>query len=132
MLLLPYGQEGAGSKPAYEAGFRSLDRNCAIPIPTIQNCGLSSIDQALKKLNRMTASAKRSLIDACAKTIDFDGKTTETEIQILRGITVLCPVLWVPISNLDFFILYLCRSVRGIWQFSLDIFVICPDDHHYF
>ena len=84
--LAHYGQEGADPKPAYEAGFRSLDRNCVIPIPTIQNCGLSSIDQALKKLNRMTASAKRSLIDACAKTIDFDGKTTETEIQILRGI----------------------------------------------
>ena len=93
VLSAHYGQEGADPKPAYEAGFRSLDRNCAIPIPTIQNCGLSSIDQALKKLNRMTASAKRSLIDACAKTIDFDGKTTETEIQIRRGVLpVLCQV----------------------------------------
>ena len=89
-----YGQDGADPKPAYEAGFRSLDRSVSIPLPALQNCGLSSIDQALERLNKMSASAKRSLIDACARTIDHDGKTTDVEIQILRGIAcaLSCPL----------------------------------------
>ena len=42
----------------------------------------------------MSASEKRSLIDACARTIDHDGKTTDVEIQILRGIAcaLSCPL----------------------------------------
>ena len=78
----------------YESGFKSLDRNVSISLPELNQCGLSSIDQALEKLNKMSATAKRSLIDACARTIDHDGKSTDIEIQILRGIAcaLSCPL----------------------------------------
>ena len=74
--------------------FKSLDRNVSISLPELNQCGLSSIDQALEKLNKMSATAKRSLIDACARTIDHDGKSTDIEIQILRGIAcaLSCPL----------------------------------------
>jgi hypothetical protein len=52
------------------------------------------MDQALVRLNKLSAIGKRSLLDACARTIDHDGKTTEIEIQILRGISsaLSCPL----------------------------------------
>ena len=92
--LAHYGQDGADPKPSYESGFKSLDRNVSISLPELNQCGLSSIDQALEKLNKMSATAKRSLIDACARTIDHDGKSTDIEIQILRGIAcaLSCPL----------------------------------------
>ena len=91
--LAHYGQDGADPKPSYESGFKSLDRNVSISLPELNQCGLSS-DQALEKLNKMSATAKRSLIDACARTIDHDGKSTDIEIQILRGIAcaLSCPL----------------------------------------
>jgi hypothetical protein len=92
--LAHHGQDGADPKPAFEEGFRALERNTSIILPDKANCGLSSMDQALVRLNKLSAVGKRSLIDACARTIDHDGKTTEVEIQILRGISsaLSCPL----------------------------------------
>ncbi len=92
--LAHYGQDGADPEPAFNKGIQALDRSGHIKLPTIQECGLSSIDEAIEQLNKMSASEKRSLIDACARTIDHDGKTTDIEIQILRGIAcaLSCPL----------------------------------------
>ncbi len=92
--LAHYGQEGKDPVPAFEAGIKAIDRRSGIKLPDINKCGLSAIDQALERLNKMSASAKRSLLDACARTIDHDGKTTDIEIQILRGIAcaLSCPI----------------------------------------
>ena len=92
--LAHHGQDGADPKPAFEEGFRALERNTSIILPDKASCGLSSMDQALVRLNKLSAVGKRSLIDACARTIDHDGKTTEVEIQILRGISsaLSCPL----------------------------------------
>ena len=92
--LAHHGQDGADPKPAFEEGFRALERNTSIILPDKGSCGLSSMDQALVRLNKLSAVGKRSLIDACARTIDHDGKTTEVEIQILRGISsaLSCPL----------------------------------------
>ena len=92
--LSHYGQEGADPKPAFKKGIQALDRSGQIKLPASQDCGLSSMDKAIERLNKMSASEKRSLIDACARTIDHDGKTTDIEIQILRGIAcaLSCPL----------------------------------------
>ena len=92
--LSHYGQDGADPKPAFNYGMKSLDRSGLIKLPASKDCGLSSMDKAIERLNKMSATEKRSLIDACARTIDYDGKTTNIEIQILRGIacTLSCPL----------------------------------------
>ena len=92
--LSHYGQDGADPKPAFKKGMLALDRSGEIKLPAINDCGLSSIDKSIERLNKMSASEKRSLIDACARTIDHDGKTTDVEIQILRGIAcaLSCPL----------------------------------------
>ena len=92
--LSHYGQDGADPKPAFNKGMQALDRSGQIKLPASQDCGLSSMDKAIERLNKLSASEKRSLIDACACTIDHDGKTTDIEIQILRGIAcaLSCPL----------------------------------------
>jgi len=92
--LSHYGQDGADPKPAFNKGMQALDRSGQIKLPASQDCGLSSMDKAIERLNKLSASEKRSLIDACASTIDHDGKTTDIEIQILRGIAcaLSCPL----------------------------------------
>ncbi|MBT3666437.1 MAG: M48 family metallopeptidase [Opitutae bacterium] len=92
--LSHHGQDGADPKPSFKDGIRALDRNYDIPVPDKESCGLSSMDQALERLNKLSAVGKRSLLDACARTIDHDGKTTDVEIQILRGISsaLSCPL----------------------------------------
>ena len=92
--LAYHGQDGADPQPAYNVGIRSLDRSGRAPFPEKNACGLSSIDQALQRLSKLSAVDKRSLLEACARTIDYDGKTTDVEIQILRGISCFlsCPL----------------------------------------
>jgi len=92
--LSHYGQDGADPQPAFVHGMKSLDNSGQIKLPASKDCGLSSMDKAIERLNKMSATEKRSLIDACARTIDYDGKTTDIEIQILRGIAcaLSCPL----------------------------------------
>jgi hypothetical protein len=92
--LSHYGQDGADPKPSFNHGMQALDRSGQIKLPSSQDCGLSSMDQAIERLNKMSATEKRSFINACARTIDYDGKTTDIEIQILRGIAcaLSCPL----------------------------------------
>ncbi len=92
--LAHHGQDGADPKPSFAQGMQSLDRSGQFNLPDKKDCGLSSMDKAIEKLNRMSATEKRSLINACARTIDHDGKTTDVEIQILRGIAsaLSCPL----------------------------------------
>ena len=92
--LSHYGQDGADPKPSFNHGIQALDRSGQIKLPASEDCGLSSMDQAIERLNKMSATEKRSFINACARTIDYDGKTTDIEIQILRGIAcaLSCPL----------------------------------------
>ena len=80
--LAHYGQEEADPKPAFEAGLRALDRSQAIELPPIEDCGLRGLDSAMARLSKLSPMAKRTLLDACARTIDHDKKTTDVEIQI--------------------------------------------------
>ena len=87
-------KEEADPKPAFEAGLRALDRSQAIELPPIEDCGLRGLDGAMARLSKLSPMAKRTLLDACARTIDHDKMTTDVEIQILRGLaaSISCPL----------------------------------------
>ncbi len=92
--LAHYGQDGSEPKPAFEAGLRALDRHSSISLPPIEDCGFRGLDEAMARLSKLSPMAKRTLLDACARTIDHDNKTTDVEIQILRGLaaSISCPL----------------------------------------
>ena len=92
--LAHYGQDGADPKPAFEKGFLSLDRKGVAKLPTREECGFRGLDEALARLAKLSPMAKRTLLEACAQTIDHDGKTSDIEIQILRGLaaSISCPL----------------------------------------
>mgnify|MGYP001171664686 CR=1 FL=1 len=92
--LAHHGQDGADPKPAFEKGFRSLDRKAGANLPTKEECGFRGLDEALVRLAKLSPIAKRALLEACALTIDHDGKTSDVEIQILRGLaaSISCPL----------------------------------------
>jgi Zn-dependent protease with chaperone function len=92
--LAHYGQEEADPGPAFEVGLRALDRKRKVALPASEECGLQGMDNALVRLAQLSPMAKRSLLNACALTIDHDGKTSDVEIQVLRGLasSISCPL----------------------------------------
>lgn len=92
--LAHYGQDGGDPKPAFEAGFRYLQRKGKSSLPPIEECGLKGMDTAMARLAKLSPMAKRVLLEACARTIDHDQKTTDVEIQVLRGLaaSISCPL----------------------------------------
>jgi hypothetical protein len=48
----------------------------------------------MARLAKLSPMAKRTLLEACARTIDHDEKTSDVEIQILRGLaaSISCPL----------------------------------------
>lgn len=93
-VLAHYGQDGSDPKPAFEKGFRSLLRNGKSSLPPIEECGLKDLATTMARLAKLKPMAKRTLLDACARTIDHDQKTSDVEIQILRGLAaaISCPL----------------------------------------
>ena len=92
--LAHHGQDGADPQPAFEKGFQSLDRNGGTKLPTKEECGFRGLDEAMARLAKLSPMAKRTLLEACARTIDHDEKTSDVEIQILRGLAaaISCPL----------------------------------------
>jgi Zn-dependent protease with chaperone function len=92
--LAHYGQDGADPKPAFEKGLRVLDRTCEAKLPPKEECDLKDLDAAIARLANLSPLAKRALLDACTRTIDHDQKTSDVEIQILRGLaaSISCPL----------------------------------------
>jgi len=92
--LAHYGQEGADPTPAFETGMKALTRTNQPALPSVEKCGLLALDEAIARLEKLAPMAKKSLLDACCRTIDHDGRTSEIEIQILRGLaaSISCPL----------------------------------------
>lgn len=99
--LAHFGQENEDPLPAYEKGFRALNRKRPVSLPPLKKCGLEQLDKALVRLTQMTPLAKRSFFEACLKTIEYDGKKTGIELQILRGLAAAlsCPLRLFKISD---------------------------------
>ena len=73
---------------ADRAGLSNLKRR------PVQEARLTSLDQALDQLAKLTPPAKRTLIHAAAATVAADGKITAGEAELLRAVadTLACPM----------------------------------------
>ena len=92
--LAHFGQENKDPLPSYTKGFRALDAKAPVDLPPLEKCEMDQLDDALTQLVRLTPLAKRSLLNACRQTIEHDGKSTDIELQILRGLAaaISCPL----------------------------------------
>ena len=92
--LARHGQDGMAPEPSFNAGASALTRSKALSLPSVEECGVAQLNEAVTHLERLTPLEKRSLLEACSRTIDFDGKATEVEVQILRGVAagISCPL----------------------------------------
>jgi len=92
--LARHGQDGMAPEPSFNAGTSALTRSKALLLPSVEECGVAQLNEAVTRLEQLTPLEKRSLLEACSRTIDFDGKATEVEVQILRGVAagISCPL----------------------------------------
>ena len=92
--LAHYGKNEGGPQSAFEKGFRALDRTRPVHLPLRSKCTPEKLEVALPRLQKMSPMAKRSFLDACSKTAEYDGKINQEEIQILRVLSssLACPV----------------------------------------
>ena len=92
--LARYGQDAATPEPSFLAGASALTRGKSLKLPKAEDCGVTQLNAAVERLDKLTSLDKRSLLEACSRTIDHDGKTTDVEVQILRGVAagISCPL----------------------------------------
>lgn len=92
--LARHGQDGMEPEPSFNAGASALTRSKTLSLPSVKECGVTQLNEAVTRLERLTPLEKRSLLEACSRTIDFDGKATEVEVQVLRGVAagISCPL----------------------------------------
>ena len=60
----------------------------------LQDCGITDLENALIKIQKLSASEKRIFLTACMATAEHDGVISENEYQILRGLAaaISCPL----------------------------------------
>jgi hypothetical protein len=92
--LAHFGQGDTEPGPSFQAGLSALTRAKNISLPVPEACGITQLDQATSRLERLSPLAKQTLLQACARTISHDRVTTEVEAQILRGVAanLSCPL----------------------------------------
>jgi Zn-dependent protease with chaperone function len=92
--LAHHGQDNLDPQPAFNQGFEHLTLKRKSDLPKKEDCTFSKLDMALSRLNQLTPLDKRTLIEACEYTIHHDTKTTDIEIQIIRGVasSLACPI----------------------------------------
>jgi len=92
--LARHGQDGEAPEQAFRSGASALTRKLSPELPKAEDCGVTQLNAAVDRLNKLTSLDKRSLLEACSRTIDHDGKATDVEVQILRGVAagISCPL----------------------------------------
>ena len=92
--LSHYGGESNQAKDSFEKGARILTTQKQISLPLIQDCGIAALENALIKIQKLSASEKRIFLTACMATAEHDGVISENEYQILRGLAaaISCPL----------------------------------------
>ena len=92
--LSHYGQGDSDAKSSFEMGFKHLTLKRKPNLPKKEDCKLSKLDKTVVRLNELSPIAKRTLIKACEYTIHHDTKTTDIEVQIIRGVasSLGCPI----------------------------------------
>ena len=92
--LARHGQDGADPKPAFSAGASQLTQEKITTPPDASACGVAQINEAMERLESLCPTSKAKLLEACSRTIAHDGKVTDIEVQILRGVAagLSCPL----------------------------------------
>jgi len=91
--LAYYGQsEGTQAAHAFQSGAARL--NAPLTMPPKTACGLAAVDQALTILNTASPAVKKMILDACVACVAADGRTTVTEVELLRAVadSLDCPL----------------------------------------
>jgi hypothetical protein len=71
-------------------------------MPALEHCGIDALEKILPRLQKMSASAKRTFLSACIATAEHDNQISEIEFLILRGLAaaISCPMgLYLPESS---------------------------------
>jgi Zn-dependent protease with chaperone function len=80
---------------SFRAGVPQLRHGVtSLPLLGPSDCGLSPVDQALKRLEQAVPQIKRNVLDACAHTVAADGVIQPHEAELLRAIAdaLDCPI----------------------------------------
>ncbi len=79
---------------AFAAAVRNLPSGVRIELLPRTKCGLPALDAALDQLAFAPPAVKKSLLEACAASIGYDGKATVEEAELLRVISdaLDCPM----------------------------------------
>lgn len=82
------------ARSSYEAAWGVLGLPGGVKMPPVEACSLTSLDDALKRLNMASPSVKRSIISAAAACITADHEVTASEAELLRAVSdaLECPM----------------------------------------
>ena len=92
--LSHHGQDGANPAPSFQAGLSALSPRIDARMPESSECGVAELSESLNRLVKLKPAAKHSFLEACSITIAHDGRATDVEVQILRGVAagLSCPL----------------------------------------
>jgi hypothetical protein len=90
-VLARHGKASAESSlEAYRAGMKRLDMDIAMPV--VEDW-VSTMDNALERLDRLKAEDKKHLTEALIEVVASDGRVEANELELLR---VSCSLIHVP------------------------------------
>jgi len=92
--LAHYGGDKKNAEAAFLKGINLLSPKSQSTIPAIEYCGIDALEKTLPRLQKMSASAKRTFLSACIATATHDNQISEIEFLILRGLAaaISCPM----------------------------------------
>ena len=103
MLISAIAYAGAddveSAKRAFDTGVLNLAKILYAPavFRPLDECTLDSIAESIERLSYLGPAAQKTVIEACVKTIIYDGTITTKESELLRA---LCAVLEAPLPAL--------------------------------
>ncbi len=92
--LAHFGGNQNDAKDSYSHGVSKLDPKSSKDLLPFDSCGIDALENALPRLQKLCASAKRDFLSACIATAQHDQKISEVEFLILRGLAsaISCPI----------------------------------------
>ncbi|MFH1262008.1 MAG: M48 family metalloprotease [Pseudomonadota bacterium] len=75
----------ASVETAYRNGLKRLTRNM-YPVLPKENCDAQTLHDSLEPLANAAPLLKQELLEACAATVETDGKVTRSEAELLRAV----------------------------------------------
>jgi Zn-dependent protease with chaperone function len=92
--LAHFGGNQNDAKDSYFQGVSKLDPKFSKDLLPLDSCGIDALENALPRLQKLCASAKRDFLAACIATAQHDQKISEVEFLILRGLAsaISCPI----------------------------------------